>query len=79
MNGTITPGSTAIHLAGEAKRAAPELSVLGTETSAPSTVDLGIVPAAVLGSGAATKLNCQIGPGTHIPVLARKVSLSNSG
>jgi hypothetical protein len=79
MNGTLSLGTTTINLAGEARRAAPEISVIGTETSAPSTIDLGISPAAVLGSGASTKLDCRSGTGTQIPVVARKVSLINSG
>ncbi|MFO1518476.1 MAG: hypothetical protein U1F57_02235 [bacterium] len=78
VSGTLNFGSASVTLGGVAKRAAPELTMAGTETSAPNTVDLGVTPANVLGTGANTKLDCR--PGSPpIPLVARKVSIQNTG
>src|SRR5262249_31647605 len=51
VNGTLTFGSSTVNLAGIAKRAGPELTATGTETSDPTTIDLGVTPVQITGSG----------------------------
>lgn len=72
-------GDVALHLHGEAKRAAAELAVIGTEENAPSTLDMGLIPAAVLGSGADAKLNCSPLPGRKVPIVSKQIILENHG
>jgi hypothetical protein len=79
VSATLSFGGTTVNLGGEAKRAAPEIAIEGTETSAPMSIDLGITPVAVRGEGATTQLDCRIGTTSSLPVLARKISLMNSG
>ncbi|MFO1519434.1 MAG: hypothetical protein U1F57_07235 [bacterium] len=78
VNGTITVAGASIALTGVVKRAAPELSVQGTESHAPNTVEFGVTPVKVLGSGASTTLDCR--PASPpVPTLSRKILLANTG
>jgi hypothetical protein len=79
ITASLSLGSTTVTLAGEAKRAAPELGLGGTDSNALSTIDLGSAPAPILGRGSSAKLDCRPGSGQHIPTLAQKVSLQNTG
>lgn len=76
---SLSFGATPIQLQGTTKRAAAELVVTGTEENAPSTLDMGIVPAAVLGSGSNAKLNCNASSGKKIPIVSKKITLENHG
>ncbi len=71
--------SGSVKLQGDLRRAAPELVIRGTEENAASTVDLGIVPAQVLGSGPSSKLDCRPLPGNKVPLVSRQVSIENHG
>lgn len=79
VSSSLSFGSASLKLAGDVRRASSELVVIGTEENSASTVDLGLVPAAVLGSGANTKLDCRNIPGKKIPIVSRKVTLENRG
>lgn len=79
LSASLSFGPGSVKLAGEARRASAELMVAGTEEGAPSTIDLGLVPAAVQGSGANAKLDCKPLPGKKIPLVSRTVEVSNSG
>jgi hypothetical protein len=79
VSASLVFGSGTVNLAGDAKRAAPELTLVGTENNALSTVDLGIIPAPVLGSGTSAKLDCRPTSDRRIPVIAQKVSILNTG
>jgi hypothetical protein len=77
VTASLSLGDSTISLAGVAKRAGPELTLVGTETNAPATVDLGQVPVFVTGSGASARMACP--PPNGVPVLARKISIQNTG
>jgi hypothetical protein len=77
VTGTLTFGSSTVNLAGTAKRAGAELTATGTETSAPTTIDFGVTPVQITGSGSTSKLKCV--PGSPIPNISRKVVLQNTG
>lgn len=76
---SLSFGEGSVKLEGDLRRASSELVVVGTEDNSPSSIDLGIVPAAVLGSGANAKLDCRPLPGKKIAIVSRKVSVENHG
>jgi len=77
VTGSFTLGTTTVNLTGVAKRAGPELTIEGAETSNPVTVNLGVAPVFTTGSGTSTKLLCP--PPNGIPLLARKMTIKNTG
>src|SRR4030095_6251122 len=79
VSAALTFGSATANLAGIAKRAGPELSVVGTEPNALSTIDLGVIPAPVLGMGTSATLDCRPTDDRRVPIITQKLTLLNTG
>lgn len=79
MSMSLSFGPSTLELRGELRRAAPELVIKGSEENAASTVDLGLIPAEVLGTGPNARLHCSAAPGKKIPLVSRKISIENHG